>query len=301
MPARAGGFTLIELLVTISIIAILMAIIVPAAAAARETAQQTMCQSNLRQLGLSWSMYTEEYRAFPVAEDDRTAGDSWARSRVRWSWGGTGVDERASDAARQITRPLNAYLDGGVGVAGDVPAESGGMIGEITRSPRDRGIVSVYDERVSPWGILGLGRERVPFELDRAVAEVVGTSYFANEWQYCVPGARVGFVTRDSRGRDAFKPGLGLRHASAEPWQLITLGGAGWSDAARYTGDERLDDRFTVWEGFWYGPEQTHFAFADGSVRVEDLDGQADTNTATVFLAPTKHRGEGGWKRADRP
>ncbi|MGP1273421.1 MAG: type II secretion system protein [Phycisphaerales bacterium] len=301
MPARAGGFTLIELLVTISIIAILMAIIVPAAAGARETAQQTLCQSNLRQLGLSWSMYLDEFRAFPLAEDDRTAGDSWARSRVRWSWGGTGVDERASDAARQITRPMNAYLEGGSGVAGDVPGESGGMIGEVTRSPRDRGIASVYDAGVSPWGVFGLGRERVPLELDRPVAEVVGTSYFANEWQYCLPGAEIGFVTRDSRGRDAFKPGLGLRHVSAEPWQLVTLAPAGWSDAARYTLEERQQERYTVWEGYWYGPTQTHFAFADGSVRVEDLEGQASTSTATVYLAPTRHRMEGGWKRADRP
>lgn len=301
MPARAGGFTLIELLVTISIIAILMAIIVPAAAAARETAQQTLCQSNLRQLGLSWSMYADEYRAFPSAEDDRTAGDRWARARVRWSWGGTGVDERASDAARQVVRPMNAYLDGGVSLPGDVAGEAGGMIGEVTRSPRDRGIASIYDETATPWGEFGLGRERVPFELDRAVADVVGTSYFANEWQYCRPGSEVGFVTRDARGRDAFQPGLGLRHLSAEPWQLVTLAPAGWSDAARYTEEERRQERFTVWEGFWYGPTQTHFAFADGSVRVEDLEGQANTNTATVYLAPIKHRMQGGWKRADRP
>ena len=296
MPARAGGFTLIELLVTISIIAILMAIIVPAAAGARETAQQTVCQSNLRQLGLSWSMYEDENRAFPAAEDDRTAAEGQARLRVRWSWGGSGVDERARDSAKGIVRPLNAYLDGGSAGA----AEPGEAVAEMTRSPRDRGIESIYDRSVAPWSLFGLGRERVPMEAGTAVSDVVGTSYFANEWQYCVPGSDLGFLTRDSRGRDAYKPGLGLRHATAEPWQLITLAPAGWSDAARYTVEERQQERYTVWEGYWYGATQTHFGFADGSVRVEDLEGSAATNSATVYLSPTRHTEPGGWKRADR-
>jgi prepilin-type N-terminal cleavage/methylation domain-containing protein/prepilin-type processing-associated H-X9-DG protein len=59
-PARRG-FTLIELLVVIAIIAILAAILFPVFAQAREKARQTMCASNLRNLGTAVLMYAQDY------------------------------------------------------------------------------------------------------------------------------------------------------------------------------------------------------------------------------------------------
>lgn len=59
--AKKRAFTLIELLVVIAIIAILAAILFPVFAQAREAARRTSCMSNMRQLGLGWLMYTQDY------------------------------------------------------------------------------------------------------------------------------------------------------------------------------------------------------------------------------------------------
>jgi prepilin-type N-terminal cleavage/methylation domain-containing protein len=64
---RLHGFTLVELLVVIAIIGILVALLLPAIQAARESARRIQCTNNMKQLGLAILNYESTKRELPLA------------------------------------------------------------------------------------------------------------------------------------------------------------------------------------------------------------------------------------------
>src|SRR5688500_2154619 len=79
---RHSAFTLVELLVVIGIIAVLIAILLPALTKARVHANSSKCLSNLRQIGMAHQMYTIDFKGVIVFPEELDS--NFNPNRVFW-------------------------------------------------------------------------------------------------------------------------------------------------------------------------------------------------------------------------
>lgn len=85
MPNQRNGFgtqfrafTLTELLAVVAIVGLLLALLIPVLAAARESARRAVCQNNLKQIGVALVGYENTHSKFPVgAQRNVSFGVSW--------------------------------------------------------------------------------------------------------------------------------------------------------------------------------------------------------------------------------
>jgi prepilin-type N-terminal cleavage/methylation domain-containing protein/prepilin-type processing-associated H-X9-DG protein len=122
-----SGFTLIEVLVVIGIIAVLVAILTPSLAAARHQSRAVVCASNIRQIGMGWHMYAQQWQDVAVAgrfpkiagsTNLYWVGNGW-KYRARWyamlgaQVGLYAFAKPSADAAEDNTQPVDGdvFLD----------------------------------------------------------------------------------------------------------------------------------------------------------------------------------------------
>src|SRR5688500_7855185 len=110
MVRRFSGFTLIELLVTISIIAILASLLLPALARARNAGKRAVCTSNVKQLALAMQIYLHDYNDyFPAASLIGGFHDEeWLRWNPLRAW--QPVNFKPADRTNLLTTGIVPYL-----------------------------------------------------------------------------------------------------------------------------------------------------------------------------------------------
>lgn len=191
------GLTLLETVISLLLIAVLLAILLPALSSARVASYGDQCKTNLHRMGQSWQTYLEDHRRqFPFVP-----------VQPGWFYGGMRFSSVDGSAYRDNDRPLTPYMP--------LPLRSTSNNEEIMCCcPADHGITD-------PSGGLGTGK--------RSAFRSFGTSYRANA---ALLDARLSGID----GAEQSFRGLDRREITTSPSRLVLMGDAAWYEVAEATG-----------------------------------------------------------------
>ena len=150
------GFTLIELLVVISIIALLIALLLPAVKRARESARSAGCMSNERQIMLATRVYTNDNNGiFPRGADSSFTLDTWWPVTLQQY---TGTYDVFACPTKFVAARWNTYVANGANwlfYAGDRSAEQLGWSVLVDGESYPIGPTGIDDIR-NPGNVVGI-------------------------------------------------------------------------------------------------------------------------------------------------
>lgn len=259
--SHRAAFSLVELLVSISIIAVLLSLLIPALSHARRVSYMTVCASNLRQIGMAWHGYMDQNNEkFPecMRAPDLPEAD--------WSYGGVKFLGESRIPTLDERRPVNRHLSKNL-------ADSDRSLTSIFRCPADRG---VFDR--DP----GSRRESVlrPFG---TCYETWGTSYRANR-----------SLLADNWGRPS---PIRLTDVQVSMSRILFLGDAAWYYAtlATLTWDINYE---ASWHGKL---DAGNMLAGDNSVRFLDFRNANDRDFTIVPLQTTESSDPGRHADDDDP
>lgn len=188
------AFSLIEVLVAVAIIAVLLALLLPTLIYTRDAARTALCAANLKQVGMAWSQYLDDFQVFPQHE-----------LSPDWNYGGVRFVGQQPVLAGD--KPINRYL------ADEKDAESR-PVAMLYRCPSDRGVHERGGSPKSPGASILNGK---------TCFETFGTSYRANP--YLLDASLAGIEPRQ-------RP-LKRHEVWVAESRLLTIADAAWYYATR--------------------------------------------------------------------
>jgi prepilin-type N-terminal cleavage/methylation domain-containing protein/prepilin-type processing-associated H-X9-DG protein len=259
LTAQRRAFTLVEMLVVVAIIGLLLAMVFPAMKRVKESAGETTCASNLKQLGAATFAYLAVYKDHlpqmvalnPFSGQQEVIGTLFGGKRGQLAM--FGVDQFGADA-----RPLNKFLGSGAVLVDTDPSDGIDEDLPVFRCPMDRG------QPAQP-----------PFLPEvESMYDFVGSSYTLNDHALTSEDCAT-LVPK----RSGSKPG-GKMPSVEDPTKTWMIG-----DLPIYNFQEG-GDRGQKWH---MGQHRCNLCFVDGHVDagVKIVEGIVDTTPDYTFL-PSK-------------
>jgi prepilin-type N-terminal cleavage/methylation domain-containing protein len=244
---RARAFTLLELLLCVAIIGALLALLVPALSRARKVSYAGVCANNLRQIGIAFSLYTQD-------NADRLPNTSSLFAvNSDWKFGGLDFVGTQRTPLLSASRPINRYVDD--------RATTTQRNGSVFQCPGDVGVWARADST--------RGEPAASILPARTCFLTFGNSYRSNPL----------LLDRQmEKSAEAAPRGYAMHEVTQTHSRVLLAGDAVWHYATRPAGD--LEGTF---DASWHGkPQRGNMLALDGSARAENF---ADPQ-ATLTLRP---------------